>query len=474
MIKKKSKGTQQQPAKHWLECNCQLFEKDIPSLNINLLYNDSPKMITSEKKNDENENEENDENKYYLDWNFNSKYLLSESCMTDIKRSTNSTIQIIHKYEEIDENEEVKIIQDPNHLCGDIDIQLLFDSVQSTQSIQLVFEDMKNEDMKNEQAATIEITLSLHKSFKQYFDALNSKIHFKDIIMTQKQQNNEEKATESTESTESTDVNNDVNTQKCVNDIIHILVNEHIKFMEKTSVQQYDNARMKQEFVYHLNSTGLYGELKEKLIKPTVSEYIDKMPLNTMYEQLLGSMISDLSNNATSNDAKPIPNDIINNKICVKKQIEIANDFEIQKMMSNAYTHYKMAFDLTRKLNEDFHWESVKNLVKILIKQKEINEIIFILTDFISNQSNQINQIVKNESLLFLSAILIENNHENAKCVIYKLCDQCGEQFNVISLMLKAVFFKMNNDETRSHINFRRAINLLNTQMNSNDSNQPE
>ncbi len=142
-----------------------------------------------------------------------------------------------------------------------------------------------------------------------------------------------------------------------------------------------------------------------------IDEYIDKMPLNTMYEQLLGLMILDLSNNATSNTCMMLYQYqmiLLITKYMLKKQIEIVNDFEI-------YTHCKMAFDLTRKLNEDFHWESVKNLVKILIKQKEINEIIFILTDFMSNQSNP---FVMLQLLLYMLYMFIFY----CVCVLFEFC----------------------------------------------------
>eukprot|EP01083_Nonionella_stella_P139251 424410_1 len=435
--------------KHWLECEWQLFDQ-ILSFNINILQKNSPKLMPSEKQNDD----ETEENRYCIHWDFKSKYVLTECDMNTLIKAfknedqkwNNSRIQVVHKYQQMDENQAMIIKQDSNYLFAQVDIASLFDASEYKQCVSLGFEKDTDQDTVNN--TTIDIKLCFDTSFKSYCEEMERSIQFKDIISSSKT------APNTTEYK-----TNDLSTEASVNEIVELLVHEYNTFMAKTNIQRYDEERISQGFTYHLNSTGLYHDIKEKWMKPEILKYIQQMnhPLSTMFQTVLGSMISNLSQTIQKQTATQITSNPSSNtnQQSIQKHTQIAKDFELQRMMSDAYKHYQMAFDLSQDMRSSLiHWNAVQNFTKVLIKQTEIefiDQAISILTHFLSNQPNH------NECLFTLCAVLIENKHENAKPVTYQLCSQ---QLNVASLLLKTAYFARNNDVIRRDIHFKQALKL--------------
>ena len=210
-----------------------------------------------------------------------------------------------------------------------------------------------------------------------------------------------------------------------------------------------------------MNSTGLYNELKEKLVKPEFLKFVKQNAEGIDHQMILSNMIKSLNENVSNQTEatqteSPTKAEMNDKQLSARKHTQIAIDFERQDNQLNAYKHYQTAYNIGESLDIDTHMNTLQNLIKILIKQSKIALAITMLTDFVSNQANH------TQSLLFLTALLIEHKHNNAKCAMYQLHET---QSSITSIMLKAAFFAMNNDEKRIDINFKKAIKLCNGNM---------
>jgi len=148
-------------------------------------------------------------------------------------------------------------------------------------------------------------------------------------------------------------------------------------------------------------------------------------------------------------------------KLSVQKHTQIGKDWQRAGVRSHAYDHYKVAFDESKLFAEehnDVHWQTLKNLVQICVKQNKANDAIELLSKYVAATQPNLHA----PSLLCFASILIENQHSNAKCVLYRLCEvyNSSTEAMITCFLLKCAYFALTGNELRSSINFKKAIQL--------------
>jgi len=477
---KKSKKKQEPVLRHWLKCQCVLFPEHAPSLSVHLTFKGTATEIpVASSDNPDAEMTETTESstRYRIDWNYESKQLVSGTMMKalikqsqlDEEQSINPVIKITHQFEELDENENVVIKDDPYSVSGELPIRLLFAEKEVDEIIKLNGRDIdplesrdsgdpgdsgNDEAARNnppEPASGLRMKLSFDVPLKKYRETLEKTCRFEDMFAV----------TEKVENIEMTE--DEVlakGTKKCVDEMIGRLVEEHGKFRKSTSIQQYDRQREKEGFIYHLNASGVYREIKDKLVRPQIIRYLEaNSSWNTMFTEIISSMIRDLSGAVALDTLKSEGPTEEENRLFVTKNTQIAGDFEITDMVAKAQIHYELAYQRGKEMGPGVQWMTVQNLTKILQRQDQGDQALNALTGFVRNNPQH------HHCLLFLAAMSIESDQQNAKPIVYELCDRHPIP---TSWTMKAAYFTLNGQETRGDITFKQAINALQHDLNPN------
>jgi len=438
---KKSKKKQEPAPRHWLQCECVFFPEDVPSVIVNIVHKNPPTIIDAA---DDSSESDAPPKRYEMDWNFASKRLVTAPSMKAlIKRFKaqrghfdDPTIRIVHKFEEMDE-----VKEDSLSISAEIPIQSLFEGLHCGGTIKLNGPDP---------AGTLEFELSFETKFKAYCDSLEKGRCFGDIFPAAERS-----------PTEPVPDGPLSFAKESVDEMVRRLTEEHEQFMASTTVQRYDTVRSKDAFVYHLNASGVYREITDKLVRPGMLRHLEanRSWNSSFFTDILGAMTRSLSQKVGARELEEDQATEEEDGLSVAKNTQIATSFEITGMTSKALIHSERALETAKTMNPNIRWAATQNFVQILQKENKADQALSVLTEFVRDHSHH------HHSLLYLTALSIESGSASAKAIAYELCDRHPIP---TSLTMKAVYFALNGEELRGEINMKRAILGLRRDSNSN------
>jgi len=458
--KKKKKGKQAPLMKHWLECQLQLFPRRAPSLNIQLI-NDQPPIEMEMQGDSENDDEEVKVKQHKIEWAFQSKHLMIREVMNSLIELSSASEShdaakpsfiIMHCYEQLDENEEKVIKTDVNHLSGDIDLSTLFNAQSLDSDITLQFSDDAQNELKN--ASTIELKIAFDTPFQSYIARMADHREFAELFPSSPKQNDVDAAVDNDAATD-----DDSESHKCVEQIIEILVSEHRTFTAQTSIQEYDHKRARQAFVYHLNATGKYSEIKEKWVKPKVLQHLKSDPsLSAMFQHVLDDLMRSLSDTVAVAPLAAPPTQTT--ALSVRRDLIIGADFGMTDRLEKARIHHHRAYTASNghsALPLALQWTTAREYIQTLLRCDEFDEAIAVCRHFLCAHREQSPEHA--QCLLCLCCLYIEHKHADARTIVYELCARQKQPTvnSAIASTLKAAFFSLNGETQRGDISFNRA-----------------